>query len=105
MSGQDKNMNQIDQLIASSLPDVPSITRIVSHNAADGIKTSSAVKTPESKKQVQSEHAVPSASISPFLNSLVPRPYLMIGPTLMGSGYAPLAYRAETGLNVESVSG
>lgn len=102
MSGQDKNMNQIDQLIASSLPDVPSITRIVSHNAADGIKTSSAVKTPESKKQVQSEHAVPSASISPFLNSLVPRPYLMIGPTLMGGGYAPLAYRAETGLNVES---
>lgn len=31
----------------------------------------------------------------------IPMPYLSFGPSLMGGGYAPLAYTAEGGLNVE----
>lgn len=31
----------------------------------------------------------------------LPMPYLYLGPSLMGGGYAPLAYRAEGGLNME----
>jgi hypothetical protein len=32
---------------------------------------------------------------------LIPVPYLYLGPSLMGAGYAPIAYRAEGGLSME----
>jgi hypothetical protein len=32
----------------------------------------------------------------------IPHPYVLLGPSLMGMGYARLAYRAEAGIDVES---
>jgi hypothetical protein len=37
-----------------------------------------------------------------LLTTPIPRPYAYLGPSLMGGGYAPLAYRAETGFDLES---
>jgi hypothetical protein len=38
-----------------------------------------------------------------LLNSPIPRPYASLGPSLTeGAGYAPLAYRVESGLDLES---
>jgi len=37
-----------------------------------------------------------------LLGSYVPHPYVYFGPSLMGGGYAPLAYRAEVGVEMES---
>jgi hypothetical protein len=36
------------------------------------------------------------------LDSVIPRPYLLIGPVLGGPGYRPLALLLEAGFNVES---
>lgn len=95
---------QIDREVASSLPDVPPATRTGTHDAVDGIKTSSGLKIqpPELKNDAESKHDAPASDLEPLLNSFVPHPYLMIGPSLMSGGYAVLAYRVETGLNVES---
>jgi hypothetical protein len=32
----------------------------------------------------------------------IPHPFLLLGPSLMGGGYAPFAYRVEGGIDVES---
>jgi hypothetical protein len=37
-----------------------------------------------------------------ILNRPIPHPYVYLGPSLMGGGYAPLAYRAEVGFDLES---
>lgn len=37
-----------------------------------------------------------------LLTAPIPHPYVSFGPSLMGGGYAPLAYRAETGIDLES---
>ena len=37
-----------------------------------------------------------------LLTQPIPHPYICIGPALMGGGYAPLAYRAEAGIDLES---
>jgi hypothetical protein len=37
-----------------------------------------------------------------LLTQPIPHPYLSFGPSLMGGGYAPLAYRAEAGIDLES---
>jgi hypothetical protein len=37
-----------------------------------------------------------------LLTKPIPHPYFSVGPSLMGGGYAPLAYRAEAGLDLES---
>lgn len=37
-----------------------------------------------------------------WLHNPIPHPFLYLGPSLMGGGYAPLAYRAEGGIDVES---
>jgi hypothetical protein len=42
------------------------------------------------------------SKMEPLLSRLIPHPYLSLGPSLMGGGYAALAFRAEGGLNVES---
>jgi hypothetical protein len=34
--------------------------------------------------------------------TLIPHPYLLVGPWLIGAGYARLAWRLEAGLDVES---
>lgn len=36
------------------------------------------------------------------LTNPVPHPYIALGPALMSGGYAPLAYRAEVGIDLES---
>ncbi len=36
------------------------------------------------------------------LTKPVPHPYIALGPALMSGGYAPLAYRAEVGIDLES---
>ena len=98
-------VTRINRQIASSLPDVSSTTRSVTHPTVDGIKTSPALKIhpPESKDEVQSKPDANSASdLDPLVNSFLPHPYLRIGPSIMGGGYAVLAYRAETGFDVES---
>ena len=43
-----------------------------------------------------------NSDLEPTLTRLTPHPYLFLGPSLMGGGYALLAYRVETGLKVES---
>lgn len=104
MTGQD-NVAQIDQQAALSLPDVPSPTGRVPHDAVDRIKAAPALKIqqPEPKDEVQSKPDATSASdLEPLLHSFVPHPYVMIGPSFMGGGYAVLAYRAEAGFHVES---
>jgi hypothetical protein len=49
---------------------------------------------------------VPKPNANPdvdhFLTSLTPHPYLYFGPSVMGGGYATLAYRSEAGINIES---
>jgi hypothetical protein len=42
------------------------------------------------------------SNVEPLLSRLIPHPYLYLGPSLMGGGYAAVAFRAEGGLNVES---
>lgn len=37
-----------------------------------------------------------------LLTRPIPHPYVCIGPSLMAGGYAPLAYRAEAGIDLES---
>lgn len=37
-----------------------------------------------------------------LLSLPIPHPYICLGPSLMGGGYAPLAYRAEAGIDLES---
>jgi hypothetical protein len=37
-----------------------------------------------------------------LLSAPIPHPYVSVGPSLMGGGYAPLAYRAEAGIDLES---
>ena len=37
-----------------------------------------------------------------LLSSPIPHPYISFGPSLMGGGYAPLAYRAEAGIDLEN---
>jgi hypothetical protein len=37
-----------------------------------------------------------------LLSQPIPLPYIYIGPSLMAGGYAPLAYRAEAGIDLES---
>lgn len=44
----------------------------------------------------------PDSNVERQLDSLVPRPYLLIGPALGGGGYRPLALLLEGGINVES---
>jgi hypothetical protein len=43
-----------------------------------------------------------TSGVEPILESRIPHPYIYFGPSLMGGGYARLAYRAEAGLNLES---
>jgi len=44
----------------------------------------------------------PDSNVESQLDSLIPRPYLLIGPSLGGAGYRPLALLLEVGVNVES---
>src|SRR5260370_31663201 len=37
-----------------------------------------------------------------LLHRPIPHPYIYLGLSLMGAGYAPLVYRAEAGIDVES---
>lgn len=37
-----------------------------------------------------------------LLTKPIPHPYVYLAPSLMGGGYAPLAYRAEAGVEIES---
>jgi len=102
--GQDA-VTQIDPQVALSIPDVPSTTGRVPHDAVDGIKTSPVLKIqpPASTQERRAKHDATSTSdLEPLLNTFVPHPYGMIGPSFMGGGYAVLAYRAETGFHVES---
>jgi hypothetical protein len=40
--------------------------------------------------------------VEELLSAPIPLPYIYFGPSVMGGGYAPLAYRAETGIDLES---
>lgn len=57
--------------------------------------------SPTSDRQ-QERTTNPESALDPFMTRLTPHPYIFVGPSLMGAGYAPLAYRVEGGLNVES---
>ncbi len=58
--------------------------------------------SPESRSQDQTKTASSHLETEPFLAHLTPHPYVYIGPSFMGGGYAPVAVRAEVGLNMES---
>ncbi len=104
LAGQE-TVTQINRQIAFSLPDVPPTSRSVPHDPVGEIKAYPALKVepPELNGEVQSKQDATSPSdLEPWLNSFVPHPYVMIGPSLMGGGYAVLAYRAETGFYIEN---
>lgn len=61
----------------------------------------SGLSAPATTEGVSTAPADPE-DVDHLLTSLIPHPYLYFGPSLMGGGYAPVAYRAETGINVES---
>src|ERR1700733_15452656 len=42
------------------------------------------------------------ADVEELLSAPIPHPYIYFGPSVMPGGYAPLAYRAETGIDLES---
>ena len=51
----------------------------------------------------QHREAVTSGyGVEPLLTRLIPHPYVSFGPSLLGDGYAPLAWRLEGGLDMES---
>ena len=56
---------------------------------------------PPSNRQ-QHHTATSDSAVDLFMTKLTPHPYIFVGPSLMGGGYAPVAYRVEGGLNVES---
>jgi len=56
---------------------------------------------PPSNRQ-QQHTATSDSAVYLFMTKLTPHPYIFVGPSLMGGGYAPVAYRVEGGLNVES---
>ena len=52
-----------------------------------------------------SQHREPITSrygVEPLLTRPIPHPYVSFGPSLLGDGYAPLAWRLEGGLDMES---
>lgn len=66
------------------------------------IGTRSALPSVIPSNQQQPETATSDTEVDPFMTGLTPHPYVIVGPSLMGAGYAPVAYRVEGGLNVES---
>jgi hypothetical protein len=51
----------------------------------------------------QHREAVTSGyGVEPLLTRPIPHPYVLVGPSLMGGGYATFAYRLEGGLDIES---
>jgi len=67
----------------------------------DDVKSSA----PRSSGLPPENHDTPAPSSSGFaalMTRLTPHPYVSTGPALMGGGYAPLAWRFEGGIDVES---
>lgn len=70
-----------------------------------GGPSASAVEAPAiplSTAFVTDSQTASRSGLETLLAGLTPHPYLYAGPSIMGGGYAKLAYRAEAGLNVES---
>jgi hypothetical protein len=67
-----------------------------------GSSASLASSVPVPSDQRQQETAPGNSQNERFMTQLTPHPYLFLGPSLMEAGYAPVAYRIEGGLNVES---
>ena len=64
--------------------------------------TSSASRSSASSDQNQDSATTRILETAPLMTRLTPHPYIYVGPSLMGAGYAPFAIRVEGGLNVES---
>ncbi|MGB8061783.1 MAG: hypothetical protein WCF26_07800 [Candidatus Sulfotelmatobacter sp.] len=64
--------------------------------------TSSASQSSASSGQNPNTMPTHNSELEPLMTGFIPHPYACFGPSLMGAGYAPVAWRGEAGLNVES---